>query len=526
MGTWGYDLWDQRDQIEKHTIFGIEFLEKCSSFVKDKIKIEQDYAKSLRQLVKKYQFKKKEIDDLPYTYQQAFRQFLKETDDYAGQREIIAEETKDKVLNDMHNLAGHSKNERKKGLENLNELKRNLEQLHKALLVAKSRYDKASEDSNTAFKNHEAAMKSLDMTKAQILKFQKISMEKKSIMDKCKDDYEASLDNFNKTQKLYYEAEFPEKVQKELQIPEENRIQKLSDYFKEMSNIQRKVQPIIAACLDGMVKAADTCDPAKDSLTLIDAYKTGEQPPHDIAFDKWGSTVNLAVPSPKPGGVKRVTKKERPKQRDPNIADDFADLPIAQRIKKYKKKIKELQDQISHEEKSMNGLLKMKDTLPEYGVAQNSMVDQINVVEQETIRLRNLLTQYEAYLQATETNGSSRPVSTVSADFPAPPQPQQQQPEQQQQHNFPPPPAAEQAAGVPPPPPPPPSAGGAAPTHNDEFDELRCTVLYDFAGTNEGELSVYSGEELVIIEDDDGGWTRVLRGDEEGYIPSSYINKL
>ena len=53
----------------------------------------------------------------------------------------------------------------------------------------------------------------------------------------------------------------------------------------------------------------------QDSLTLIDAYKTGEQPPHDIAFDKWGSTVNLAVPSPKPGGVKRVTKKERPKQR-------------------------------------------------------------------------------------------------------------------------------------------------------------------------------------------------------------------
>ena len=37
-------------------------------------------------------------------------------------------------------------------------------------MQAKSRYDKASEDSNTAHKNHEAATKSLDMTKAQILK--------------------------------------------------------------------------------------------------------------------------------------------------------------------------------------------------------------------------------------------------------------------------------------------------------------------------------------------------------------------
>ena len=51
--------------------------------------------------------------------------------------------------------------------------------------------------------------------------------------------------------------------QKDLQTPEESRIQKLSEYFKVMSNIQRKVQPIITACLDGMVKAAETCDPPK-----------------------------------------------------------------------------------------------------------------------------------------------------------------------------------------------------------------------------------------------------------------------
>ena len=41
------------------------------------------------------------------------------------------------------------------------------------------------------------------------------------------------------------------------------------------------------------------------------------------------------------------------------------------------------------------GLLKMKETLPEYGVAQNQMVEQINTVEQNTKRLRNLLNQYE-----------------------------------------------------------------------------------------------------------------------------------
>ncbi|XP_065645671.1 formin-binding protein 1-like [Hydra vulgaris] len=60
MSTWGVDLWDNRDDIEKHTLNGIEFLDKCSGFIKDRIRIEQEYAKNLRRLVKQYQFRKKE----------------------------------------------------------------------------------------------------------------------------------------------------------------------------------------------------------------------------------------------------------------------------------------------------------------------------------------------------------------------------------------------------------------------------------------------------------------------------------
>ena len=46
-------------------------------------------------------------------------------------------------------------------------------------------------------------------------------------------------------------------------------------------------------------------------------------------------------------------------------------------------------------------------------------------------------------------------------------------------------------------------------------------------GNNEGELTVYSGEELIVIEEDDGsGWTRVMRGQEEGYIPTSYVQNI
>ncbi|XP_066916625.1 formin-binding protein 1-like [Clytia hemisphaerica] len=532
MATWGIDLWDQRDIVEKHTSNGIDFLERCASFVKERIRIEQEYAKSLRRLVKQYQFKQKKTEEiLPYTYQQAFKQFLQETDDFAGQREVIAEETKNNVLNDMHNVASQSKNERKKALQNLNDLKSHLDQLQKALNVAKAKYEKASDDSNSAYKNYETATQSLDMTKAQILKFQKTSQDKKAHMDKCKDDYQNALENFNKTQQLYYQADFPNTVMKELQTPEENRVQKLANYFKEMSNIMRKVQPIITACLDGMVKAGDTCDPGKDSLTVIDRNKTGEYPPHDLLFEEWGKphgSTNSLAPSPHVGGgrSKKAGKSTRGKTEksqiiDPNIADTFSELPIAQREKKYNQKIHELTEQIAHEEKSMAALMKMKDTTASFGGDGNTMQDQFNASDKEIKRLKNLLSQYQAYLDALKDSRNPRPVSTISTastnDFPPPPV--AKQPELQQHQNVPPPPSAEQA---PPPPPPLPAQG----EFQDEFDDIKCSVLYDFGGSNEGEMTVFAGEELVITEDDDGGWTRVIRGDEEGYIPTSYIQKI
>jgi len=48
------------------------------------------------------------------------------------------------------------------------------------------------------------------------------------------------------------------------------------------------------------------------------------------------------------------------------------------------------------------------------------------------------------------------------------------------------------------------------------------------AGHNEGTISVSEGELLYVIEEDKGdGWTRVRRNeDEEGYVPTSYVEVL
>ena len=62
---------------------------------------------------------------------------------------------------------------------------------------------------------------------------------------------------------------------------------------------------------------------------------------------------------------------------------------------------------------------------------------------------------------------------------------------------------------------------------SEQFDdsEQYCVSLYDFFGSNEGELTVYAGQRLIVAEiDTDGhGWTRVMVGEEEGYVPTSYL---
>ena len=69
-------------------------------------------------------------------------------------------------------------------------------------------------------------------------------------------------------------------------------------------------------------------------------------------------------------------------------------------------------------------------------------------------------------------------------------------------------------------------------SHDDVFDQddrvqvQPIYVILPLPGNSDGELTVSAGEELVIVEDDGGGWTLVARGTEEGYVPTTYVEKL
>lgn len=55
-------------------------------------------------------------------------------------------------------------------------------------------------------------------------------------------------------------------------------------------------------------------------------------------------------------------------------------------------------------------------------------------------------------------------------------------------------------------------------------DERRAKMIYNYEANGEGEVSVEEGNEVVILEYDDGGWTKVRTSSREcGLVPTSYI---
>ena len=75
--SWGSELWDKYDDLYRHTYVGIELLESSvASFVKERGKIEGEYASKLRKLVEKYTPKDSVRKEDEYTAVHGYKQVI------------------------------------------------------------------------------------------------------------------------------------------------------------------------------------------------------------------------------------------------------------------------------------------------------------------------------------------------------------------------------------------------------------------------------------------------------------------
>ncbi|CAH6788877.1 Fnbp1 [Phodopus roborovskii] len=179
--------------------------------------------------------------------------------DYAGQHEVISENMISQITMDLVRYVQELKQERKSNFH----------------------------DGRKAQQHIETCWKQLESARQQ-------AQLRHQMAEDSKADYSSILQRFNQEQWEYYHTHIPNIFQK-IQEMEERRIVRIGESMKTYAEVDRQVIPIIGKCLDGIVKAAESIDQKNDSQLVVEAYKSGFEPPGDIEFEDYTQPMKRTV---------------------------------------------------------------------------------------------------------------------------------------------------------------------------------------------------------------------------------------
>ncbi|NWV15578.1 FNBP1 protein, partial [Ptilonorhynchus violaceus] len=289
-------LQDQFDNLEKHTQWGIDVLEKYIKFVKERTEIELSYAKQLRNLSKKYQPKKnsKEEEEYRYTSTRAFLATLNEMNDYAGQHEVISENMTSLITGELTRYVQELKQERKSHFHDGRKAQQHIETCWKQLEASKRRFERDCKEADRAQQYFEKMDADINVTKADVEKARQQAQLRHQMAEDSKAEYSSTLQKFNSEQHEHYYTHIPNIFQK-IQEMEERRIVRIGESMKTFADVDRQVIPIIGKCLDEITKAAESVDHKNDSQMVIEAFKSGFEPPGDVDFEDFTQPMKRTV---------------------------------------------------------------------------------------------------------------------------------------------------------------------------------------------------------------------------------------
>ncbi|XP_028827190.1 formin-binding protein 1 isoform X21 [Denticeps clupeoides] len=541
MGACGSQNKDQFDNLEKHTQWGIDFVEKYSKFVKERSEIEVNYARQIRNLSRKFQPKKssKEEEENKYSSCRAFLLTLNELNDYAGQHEVVAENLTAQIIAELTKYTQELKSERKSHFQDGRKAQQHIENSWKQLESCKRRFERDCKEAERAQQYFEKLDADINVTKLDVEKARQQAQMRQQMASESKEEYSNYLQKFNQEQNQHYYTTIPNIFQR-IQDMEEKRIERLAECMRRFADEDRKILPIVGHCLDGMTKAAESIEAKADSKQVVEQFKSGFEPPSDVEFEDYGQTMKRTVSETSLSNSRGESKPEKPgrskgklwpfiKKNKGSGPEDFSHLPPEQRRKKLQAKIDELNKEIHKEMDQRDALTKMKDVYiknPQMGDPA-SLDPRLGEIAQNIDRLQTEAQKFEGWLAEVEgrmpikndtlkrqsvTYDTQNSNSTVTNNCTP-------QDRESPDGSYTEEPSSE------------PTVKEEDPEFNDdEFDEGlptigTCKALYPFEGTNEGTISLVEGELLFVIEEDKGdGWTRVRRNEEEeGYVPTTYV---
>lgn len=87
--------------------------------------------------------------------------------------------------------------------------------------------------------------------------------------DDSKNEYANQLQKTNRLRQSHYEVALPEVVNRFQEI-DEKRTKGMKEFIKGTADGEASVAPIVARCLEGIVKASESINEKADSLTVIE----------------------------------------------------------------------------------------------------------------------------------------------------------------------------------------------------------------------------------------------------------------
>uniref|UniRef100_A0A671UWT3 Formin-binding protein 1-like n=1 Tax=Sparus aurata TaxID=8175 RepID=A0A671UWT3_SPAAU len=516
--NWGTELWDQFDNLEKHTSWGIDFLERYTKFIKERADIEQSYAKQIRSLSKKYHPKRSREDESRYTWCLAFAATLRQLNELSTQREELAENLNSQIVCELSRYTQELKTERK---------------------TVSTRTNSSAQPST--------------------------AQQKKQAAEESRKDYVTSLNQFNQDQHQHYHTLVPVIYQR-IQDMEERRIERICEAMRSSAEAERKVLPVVSRCLDAMMASAEGIQPRMDTRQVVEVFKSGFEPPGDVEFEDYSATMRRSISessyldnraegrkhsrklwpfirknkpppppptSPSPGALTNSPQSPPPASREPitqrlndlmtsgsrtrkqclrslkrggSSPADCSHLPPEQRRKKLQTRINNINQEIQREREQRDALLKMREVYeqsPQMGDA-GSLEPRLEEVKQSLQKLEEELRRNQVYASNTTDTTNTHSIHNIQC-----PDGSYTEDHSAELHFK-----------------------SRSSEFDDDFDDEEplpsigtCKSLYPFQGQNEGTLSMVEGELLSVVEEDKGdGWTRVRRNlEEEGYVPTSYI---
>ncbi|XP_057687281.1 formin-binding protein 1-like isoform X2 [Corythoichthys intestinalis] len=289
--NWGTELWDQFENLEKHTGWGIDFLEKYTKFVKERADIELNYAKQIRSLSKKYLPKRSREDDSRYTWCAAFSATLRQLGELAARREEVADDLNVNVADDLGRFAQEIKAERKSHFQDGRRAQQHMETSWKQLESSKRRFERDSKEAERA----QLACNKMDVDnnvdandKRCSFKARQVAEQKKQTAQESKKEYLSTLKQFNQDQHQHYHKMVPVIYQR-IQEMEERRIERVASAMRLSASAEKKSLPDVGRCLDAMMDAAQSVRAQTDTCSVVSAFKSGFEPPGDLDPEDFGS---------------------------------------------------------------------------------------------------------------------------------------------------------------------------------------------------------------------------------------------